>query len=120
MAWLERGAPGWREAWEGLARLGYVVPTDHEEKSCPACHLESGECWQYMGTITRGGDPVAVHEFRHRAYPPTGERVNVRVLACARCLAALQEVAPDVWTCPRCRPFETHHVCNSCTTRREA
>lgn len=74
MAWivLGPGSSSWDEAWRGLSTwlvqhgLGDGTDTTQE-------HRESGEVWQYLGTVE------GFHEFRHRWHPVTGRRVYARV-----------------------------------------
>ena len=42
-----------------------------------AVNALNGECWQYMGTWMPMD--VAVHSFRHRAHPRTGEREYISI-----------------------------------------
>ncbi len=64
--------PEWARAWSALAR----IVGDYAD-CCP----ETGEVWQYMGTVEEGppirvgGRQLIVHEFRHRHRQPTARRI---------------------------------------------
>ncbi len=66
--WLTPQHRGWSRAWGEIARLFGDASCAHE-----------GETWQYMGSFETAVG--VVHEFRHRALPPRGERHIARVPA---------------------------------------
>jgi hypothetical protein len=43
-------------------------------------HPDSGESWQYMGTVTSTPKGDSIHQFRHRQHPANGMRMYVDVL----------------------------------------
>lgn len=69
---IEREEPEWHAAWNGLeawlAGRSDTVATDPE----------TGERWQYMGTVNLPGCGWK-HQFRHRRWPVTGERTYVDI-----------------------------------------
>lgn len=100
---VERGSREWARMWAGLGAKGYKLPEDGAHRPCPACCPETGECWQYMGTVLDLAG-VEWHQFRHRNYPGRG-RVYVNVCAgptCATCdgYGLAPSHAPD--GCPEC------------------
>lgn len=63
----EPDSPQWVEAWLALkAEFG--------DEACE--NRSNGEVWQYMGTFSYGG--TLHHEFRHRDFPGTGQRLYRR------------------------------------------
>lgn len=67
---LRRWHRGWERAWN-------VVKAAYGDTAC----RHDGEAWQYMGSYMLGDENNAVHEFRHRALPPHGERTTHHVPA---------------------------------------
>ena len=78
--------PEWAVMWEALReRDGDTV----------ARNPESGECWQYMGTWMPGD--VAVHSFRHRDHPRTGQRESISI-PCSPEFLARMRIEPELTT----------------------
>lgn len=69
---LTRTSRGWERAW----RLIAAKYGDRE------CHVD-GEVWQYMGSDSDDNGATWSHKFRHRALPPSGERVYEKIPAIA-------------------------------------
>lgn len=63
MKFLKLQSPTWELVWDRLV-LAFG------DKECQ--HKETGEVWQYMGTVIKDG--IGEHQFRHRQLPSTGER----------------------------------------------
>lgn len=78
-AWLNHKGVEWARAWDKLEKdpINYAVGTYRKAAACP----DSGETWQYMGTvlIKQDGGMDWVHEFRHRHHPVSKQRQVVRV-----------------------------------------
>jgi hypothetical protein len=60
----------WNAAWDAMAKAT-------GDADCVAEDEETGEVWQYMGTVRLKREWR--HEFRHRAHPRARERVVIRV-----------------------------------------
>jgi hypothetical protein len=73
---VKQGSKEWDYLWSELAKLsinqGLPKPTEAEDE-------DTGETWQYMGTVIQGNG--LVHQFRHRNHPKTKKRelVNIAV-----------------------------------------
>jgi hypothetical protein len=67
---MTRTSRGWERMWQEIA-------SKYGDAACQ--HPESGEQWQYMGTVRDGR--IWHHEFRHRELPATGKRAYDAVSA---------------------------------------
>lgn len=66
----------WNHAWRGL---GMVLLADGLGDGSDLEQEHDGEGWQYMGS--EAAERGAVHGFRHRCHPVTGDRLYRRVRA---------------------------------------
>ena len=62
--------PAWHNMWDALR----AITGDTLQHG-----TETGEVWQYMGTVSTDGGRTWVAEFRHRNHPRTGRRELLRV-----------------------------------------
>lgn len=69
MKFLTPTSPEWPSMWEALADA-----TGDYADCCP----ETGECWQYMGTVLDPtfSTPTLVHQFRHRDRPAEAKTIG--------------------------------------------
>lgn len=92
MAWVEQGDPEWERMWSALAERGEAIDVPDPD---------SGECWQYMGTVPVKGSWC--HQFRHRCHPVLHSRQYVNLPASAEFLGWLLALVGDLRRADRAR-----------------
>lgn len=69
---VERDTEEWHQTW---ALLGTALTAHGLVEQWDEQQAHEGEVWQYMGS-TRDSDGSWAHQFRHRAHPVHGERLD--------------------------------------------
>jgi hypothetical protein len=72
--WLRRGSKEWNRAWKELMTQMGDTELGMEDP-------ETGERWQYMGTVRRVARKLWWHEFRHRHHPREQKRIYTQIYA---------------------------------------
>lgn len=78
VAFMKKNTNEWIMAWD---RLSHAILNSMLPDPMVAEDADTGEVWQYMGTVFNEDYASWQHEFRHRKHPKTGNRERYVVAA---------------------------------------